>query len=406
MEEKYYNELEIIVKKIRNFTCKNCGGNFNDNICNFCGSKDNDLEQELIKLEIILNKILYEFYNVNKDNIKINKLFNLLYTLNDSQECVNDFLRKFNYQENFQEFTKELMVKLNDQNASFSEIELNTIETVIYQKNKNFNMNYIHHYFIQRALHGKQNVSFECFKEIIKQFAESILKTYYNSPECILKEFEKQEKHGKNFIISGKNKARKVWINVLEIEEMYKNQYYSLLITLLHESIHGVQFKNIFSGKQEADPLVILEIKDRILSESIKGYYEENYERLSFEIEADYHAYVLVSKYLNINLMTDELQNKFNNILNGKRKFNGNELDIDDIFNKYIYDHPEILKGNPQLQLLYKIEQNKVVPLNEVELYYQYQKLISDKNISDDQKKRYEMLFSKYINIQENKIKS
>ena len=33
MEDKYYNELEIIVKKIRNFTCKNCGGNFNNSFC-------------------------------------------------------------------------------------------------------------------------------------------------------------------------------------------------------------------------------------------------------------------------------------------------------------------------------------------------------------------------------------
>lgn len=270
MEDKYYNELEIIVKKIRNFTCKNCGGNFNNSFCNFCGSKDNDLEQELIRLEIILKKISYEFHTANYDNIKINKLFNLLYTINDSQECVNVFLGMFNYQENFQEFSKELMVKLNDQNTVFSEIQLNTIETVIYQKSQ-FNLNYIHHYFIQRALHKQQNISFECFKELIKQFAESILKPYYNAPECILKEFEKQERHGKDFIIAGKNRARKVWINVLEIEEMYKNGDYSLLITLLHESIHGIQFKNIFSGKQDADPLVILEIKDRILSESIKG---------------------------------------------------------------------------------------------------------------------------------------
>ena len=97
--------------------------------------------------------------------------------------------------------------------------------------------------------------------------------------------------------------------------------------------------------------------------------------------------------------MNQEITNKYINILNYKRKINGKIQDIDTIFNEFIKNHPEILNQHPQLKYLYKIENNQVIPLNEEELYLKYQSLIQKTNITDEQKKKYELLFSEYINI-------
>ena len=400
MEEiinKYYNQIKPIIEKIRGYKCKNCGGNFNNSNCAFCDSLDNDLEIELERLRLILNNFSKETININ--NIKINKLFNLLYTLNDSQDIINNFLDKYNYKQLFNDFSKETISKLDNPDTIFTDLELDTIETLIYQNNNQFNLKYIYQYFINKCINKKQNVSLECFQEIIKQLTEATLKPFYRNSQCILKKYDQINEKGKHFIEYGGNKAYKIFLNIDEINNMYYNQDPTMLITLFHESIHGVQHKNIFYGNQDIDPLLLLEIKDYILSKYIPNYYKENYENITFEIEAEYLGCLLASKYINKNIINSNTHYKYNNILNQTRTINGKITDIDTIFNKYITNHPEILKKHPQLQHLYKIENNTVIPLNNEELFNQYQLLISQANISEEQKQKINLLFSQYINI-------
>ena len=77
--------------------------------------------------------------------------------------------------------------------------------------------------------------------------------------------------------------------------------------------------------------------------------------------------------------------------------------DIDTIFNKEIINKPNILQKYPQLKYLYKEENNQVKPLNEEELYNKYQELKSQYNITEEQKKKYELLYSQYIDINKSK---
>ena len=91
LTDKYYEELKTIIFEIKNYTCKNCGGNFTNNECNYCCSKDNNIEIELKRLDLILKNILNE--TTNLDDIHINKLFNLLMILNNSQDIINKFLK-------------------------------------------------------------------------------------------------------------------------------------------------------------------------------------------------------------------------------------------------------------------------------------------------------------------------
>ena len=130
--EKYYNELKPIILKINQYKCKNCGGNFKNNSCEYCDQLDNDLEIEISKLELILNNLKKEIIDLNGKNIKINKLFNLLYILNDKVDCIENFLNKYNYQKYFNEYAQELIPRLTNNNLS--DLDINTLETIIYQK--------------------------------------------------------------------------------------------------------------------------------------------------------------------------------------------------------------------------------------------------------------------------------
>lgn len=397
LTDKYYEELKTIIFEIKNYTCKNCGGNFTNNECNYCCSKDNNIEIELKRLDLILKNILNE--TTNLDDIHINKLFNLLMILNNSQDIINKFLKIFNYQQMFKNFLEETLPSLNDKSIELTELEINTIETLIYQQNENYNLTPIYQIIINKCVNKQQTVSLECFQRIIKQLSEKILKPFYKNSKCILKKYEITQKDNKHFIQYGENKAHLIYLNVDEINNMYYNRDLNILITIFHETIHGIQYKNIFHGKQQIDPLVIHETKDYILSKYIPIYYKENYENISYEIEAEYLGNILTSRYINKNLNISEINIKYQNILDHTRTLNGEITDIDTLFNEFILNHPEILEKHPQLQYLYKIENNKVIPLNEEELYNQYQSLISQDNINDEQKQKYKLLFSQYINI-------
>lgn len=402
---KYYNQIKQIIEKIRGYKCKNCGGNFVNSNCTFCDSLDNNLEIELEKLKLLLNDFSRETSNLNYNNIKINKLFNLLYTLNNSQDIINDFLDRYNYKQLFNEFSKETIAKLDKPNTIFTDLELDTIETLIYQNNHSFNLKYIYQYFINRCIQNKQNVSLESFQEIIKQLAEATLKPFYRNSQCILKKYDQIIENGKHFIEYGGNKAHKIYLNINKIKDLYEKHDPSILITLFHESIHGVQYKNIFYGNQDIDPLVLLEIKDYILSEYIPNYYKENYENISYEIEAEYFGHLLASQYINKSLITPQIQLSYNNILNTQRTLKRSSINIDIIFNELIINHPELIKKHPQLQYLYKIENNTVIPLSEEELFNNYQFLISQENISEEQKQKYRLLFSQFIKTDNKYIK-
>ena len=399
LNESYYQKLEKIIKKIRNYTCPNCGGKYENETCVFCYATNNDLKNDIEILNQILINITNDIEILNINNIPINTLFNLLNSLPFKITSIKNFLNKYHYQENFDEFTNEILTKINS-NDTLTALEINCLETLIYQNN-NDKTNNLYNYFINNCARGKINASFECYKLLIKQFVEKLLKAFYKNPKCIITD-EQKEHNG--LIVSGKSKNHKVWINSLEIEEMYKTGNYNLINTIFHELTHGIQYKNIFNGNQTIDPLVILEIKDSILSENLPNYYKENYNNISFEIEAQYYGLLLSTRYLGINIhLIPELEEKLNNlqqkILNKKRVFQGETIDIDLIFNRYIYKHPELLEKHPQLYILYKKVDDKVLPLTKEEIYLKYNEIINNQNINDNEKEKYQLLFSNYISI-------
>ena len=401
----YYSKLEPIIKKIRNCRCQNCGGEFIDSNCIYCNSKNSELEQDINKINTLLNSFDQQISNLPIKEIYINKLFNLLYSIpNVEITCINNFLTKYNYQKDFYEFSKQTLSKLNQFDIHFDDLEINCLETLIYRNDKNFDLNFIYNYFINRCSRGKQNVSLESYKTIIKQFTEEILKPYYRNSECILTNYDKHIKDGKELIQCSGNNAHKIWISISDIENMYYNQNNDIIETIFHEVTHGIQYKNIFYGTQDIDPLVLLEIQDHILSKYLKNYYEDNYKYISFEIEAELYGTILASNFLNIDInnnhkMIDKITKLKEKLLLKKRSINGKESDINNIFNEFIYDHLELLKKHPQLTYLYKINQGKVVQLSQEEMFNNYQQMIDNKNLTEEKRKKYEQFYSQYINL-------
>ena len=53
--KEYYNKVKPLVTKIRNYKCPNCNGNYTNCECDFCGEKNEELEESLNSLEEILN---------------------------------------------------------------------------------------------------------------------------------------------------------------------------------------------------------------------------------------------------------------------------------------------------------------------------------------------------------------
>ena len=315
--KEYYNKVKPLVTKIRNYKCPNCNGNYTNCECDFCGEKNEELEESLNSLEEILNN--FKLNTKDKDINNINIFFNSLMTIENSQDIIKNFLKQYNYQPKFYEYTKEILLRIN-KNESLSNLDINTIETLIFQKNNNYDLTKLHKYFITQSLQKKQNVSLECFQEIIKQIVETTLQPYYKSNiQCIIKNYKPID----NYITLGENNAYKIYINTDEIEKLYNNQNPNILKVLFHECIHGIQSKKIFQNNQELDPLSLLEIKDKILSYNNPNYYNENYNNLSFEIEAEYYGQLLASKYTEKSLITPEIQQKYRNILNQTRTLNG-----------------------------------------------------------------------------------
>lgn len=401
----YYNEFKPIIERVRNYKCPNCGGTYIDSNCKYCNSKNNELEQDINKINYLLNNFKSQIINLPIKEININKLFNLLYSLNDTQECINKFLNDFNYQKNFYEFAKNTVSKMNDFNAQFTDLEINCIETLIYRNNNDFNLNYIYQYFINRCANGLQNVSLASYQTLIKQFTENILRNYYRNSECILRKYEKYIDGEKAFIQTGGNRAHKIWLNIDVIENMYYHQNNDILNTIFHEATHGVQHKDIFYGKQEIDQLVLLEIQDHILSKYQKNYYETNYQYISFENEAEYYGIILANKYLNNDINNNpkliyKLTRLKESLLIKKRYIDSKESDIDTIFNEFIYNHPEIFKQHPQLKHVYKISDGKVIQLTKEEMAENYQNIISNDNLNEEQKTKYKQFYSQYITIE------
>ncbi len=293
---KYFNEIientydlvSPIVKEINNIgACPNCGGHYIKGTCKYCRTKNEKLEQLVNDLEIYLKSLLEKLENLPIKNININKLFNLLYTCKNIEDSLlNELFTKYNYEEVFQHFFEQNLERLNNCDNEFTPLEMEVFETAI-SVNKHPELNRVYDFFIRNALLKKQNVSFDSFCIVIKHFTESQMKIVYPTVKCQI--VEKIPYKICNSKVVGESSYNKITLSKELVKELYNNENFEILITIFHELIHTMQWKEIFTSKdiKAITPLMMTELMEYILTREVSGYYNENYDKISYENEAN-----------------------------------------------------------------------------------------------------------------------
>ncbi len=366
--DKHYYELKPIIENIRKIgRCPNCGGIYLNSNCMYCCSINKELKQNINNLEIIIKRLLYCLSNLPLKKVSINKLFNLLYSLKDDKiSCINYILEKYNYINTYNRFIKHILSRLPILNNQLTDLEINSLETLIFRNEDNESLNDVYNFFIYNALLEMQNVSYECFVKVIKQFTENLMKSYYPNPKCIIKSSFDFEVAGSSFLDT---------IKILEkdIKELYYNGNPSIIFTIFHELIHSKQWKEIFETRNYiSNPYAIKELKDFLLVSASDNYKNENYCYLSYEHEANYIGLQMYKEYLeklgfkiNEENYNEELNKLRIKIDDNKRYINGEERTLDEIFNYFIMYRAYILDKYPQIRYLYKVKNGLVVPKSE-----------------------------------------
>lgn len=311
---------------------------------------------------------------------------------------------------NKKEIDNESIINKIYKKKELYESDFNILESIIYQNNKNYNLNYIYNFIILNALSKRKNVSYECFLRVIKQFVENRIRFFYPNPECIIISNNLLNQNKKISITTAKSFYNKVCISEEAIQELYKNGNNELLNDIFHELTHLEQFKYIFDGESVSN-LALIELKDELLSRENIDYYNKNYRKLSFELEARYLAIIKSQHYLESLGFKIEGKIKQEEISQLVLKESGTERIINDkidslenIFNDFILNKPNLLNEHAQLNILYKEEDGEVLHKSTEEMKNDLDVILNDINYSNIQKKFFKNLYKDLIKEKEIKL--
>lgn len=372
----YYNEMKPLVENIIKIgRCKHYNGTYINGECKYCRSFNENLDQYITKLDKLLTRFSETINHLPIKKMPINKLFNLLSTITNTEiSNVNNLLSKYDYENYYDAFIEQTLkrIQVYDTTPTLSDLEINAFETYILKKEKEEKKEFfepIYHFFIRNALLKQQNISYEGFKHLIKQFTEQLMSCYYPNPHCIIKKEINSNTENDNPIL-GTSFLNKTELKENALYELYHNGNANIFVTIFHELTHTYQFKYIFlNSKSELSNFQIKELKDYILASEKKNYGKENYDYLSHEHEANYKGIQFTIQYLNsLGLIWDksnlleEMEKLIRKMDEEKRWIDGKEYDLNELFDNFIQTRPYLLNKYPPLKQLYKIQDNFVYP--------------------------------------------
>ena len=127
-----------------------------------------------------------------------------------------------------------------------------------------------------------------------------------------------------------------------------------LLMTIFHESTHYMQFTINPTNEEEMQFY-----KEHIIRDYYPDYYDKNYSKISYERDARIKSYEMCYKFLKENIpemcyfLEQYYKNSYTNDVeinvDEKEVFSNSKLDIDRIFDRLVFFHPEIKEKYPQL---------------------------------------------------------
>lgn len=378
--------IEELINKIKNQRkCPKCGGSYVISTCSSCFFKNQELENDIKKLENALAS----------SNLAKKQNFTELIEPYQSLMCIKSLnipiVDRVLQNSNYLSFYNEYINNLNNKIENNKELNLKDYEffkwylddKLSIDEKENFRLISL---LIKAYFERKVTFSDEEKLKYIVMFVENTLKIQTNRDyKC----------H-----IDDKSDERNASINRIGDVIIYQNclndfnnyDAFSFFTTLFHECIHAVQFYLWNSNQVSFNSL--FQIKDYLL-DIIPNYYQDNYQFLLTEVEAFLNEGIIALDYMQrfkYQITKDMIEKKEKNeeIFNKNqnqfmRKVNGEYDDLFHLFDKYVKDFPKWLIKFPMLNIEYIVEDNKVRRKKLSELQEDYASKKYFKGANDEQ---------------------
>ena len=282
------------------------------------------IDANVVRVIKMVSEVDRIFNLLHIKEIPHNNFFEQLYLI---KSCnipeVNNFLDKYKY-------------IFSDQNETTKEPKENKTVGEDYEQ------------ILKSALVKRVEIPYENFENIIVEFATKIIRRDYPSASCKIVESNK---------ICGKESytlKTHVYLNKDLVQKLYYSGDYRIIKNIFHEACHIKQYKKI-KLDYECDDFIIKQIKEEILSSFYPGYYDLNYEIISYEAEAELYGiteFLKLLKKLGVEFINNS--NPFLVSINYRETSFGLQS-LDEMFDIIIMHRPELLDEYPQLKMNYEI---------------------------------------------------
>lgn len=368
-------EIINVCKKIKSISkCSACGGSIKQDTCIFCGTKNNELTELISRLDNLINSFRSQ---VDISNIIVtNNLFNHLYSINDLEiQSVNQLLSVVNYhnllEEQFQGITKKIN---NGDKLSKEDYDFLCFFLINNQFKDSLKLGVVN-VLIKGIAKKECSFDIDALEEIVRIFVEESIKNVMGLkyPHCQIVEYNNERTCGSALYGN-------IFISKAQIKHLVEGKLTYLLRTLFHEMIHVRQYQRRKDRYISIYDMILL--KDKILSDASRKFYDDNYFLLSIENQAFMNESKETLDYLEkleITPSKEELDD-INKDYEYHKNFCGATIriwenvpcELDTLFDKSIYNSPSVLNQYPQLTLEYIIDGNLVRRKNKKEIESEY----------------------------------
>lgn len=235
---------------------------------------------------------------------------------------------------------------------------------------------------IKGIVNKECNFDISSLEEIVKTFVEEGIKNVIGLKYTHCKIVEYNDKRTCGSALYGN-----VYVNKAQIRHLADGKITYLLRTLFHEMIHVRQYQRRKNRCISIYDMILL--KDKILSDASRKYYEDNYYLLTTENQAFMSESKEALDYmeqLGIIPSKEELDD-INKDYEYHKNFCGATIricedvpcELDTLFDKSIYNSPSILNQYPQLSLEYIIDENIVRRKTRKEIESEYEDYLEGK---------------------------
>lgn len=368
-------EIINVCKKIKSISkCSACGGSIKQDTCIFCGAKNNELTELISRLNSLINSFRSQ---VDISNIIVtNNLFNHLYSINNLEiQSVNKLLSDVNYHNLLEEQFQVITKKINNGDKLLQEDYDFLCFFLINNQFKDSLKLGVVNVLIKGIVNKECNFDISSLEEIVKTFVEEGIKNVIGLKYTHCKIVEYDDKRTCGSALYGN-----VYVNKAQIRHLADGKITYLLRTLFHEMIHVRQYQRRKNRCISIYDMILL--KDKILSDASRKYYEDNYYLLTTENQAFMSESKEALDYmeqLGIIPSKEELDD-INKDYEYHKNFCGATIricedvpcELDTLFDKSIYNSPSISNQYPQLSLEYIIDGNIVRRKNKKEIESEY----------------------------------